>query len=126
MLSIKKTGPDRIDIEFSGSLDADEMHAALDALISESADVTGGRMFYRIGAFEFPTLGALAVKFEYLPKLFALLGKYDRCAVVSDQAWIRTAADIEGALFPGIDIKGFEPAEEADAEAWLNEGREAA
>jgi len=122
MLKITKPAPNRIDIEFSGTLDADTMRVALDDLIAKSEDVTKGRMLYTVTDFSLPTLGALGVELQRLPKLFALLGKFERCAVLSDTAWLRTAAEIEGAVIPGIEIKSFELDEAAAAEAWLAAG----
>lgn len=119
MLEITKPKPDRVDIELRGSLDADTMRVALDDLIAKSDDVTQGRMLYKVSEFSFPTLGAIGVEFTRLPKLFGLLGKFDKCAVVCDTEWIRKAAEIEGAIFPGIEIKSFEFDEIDEAEAWL-------
>ncbi len=121
MLKITKPSANRVDIVLKGTLDAETMAAALDDLIAKSADVSGGRMLYTVTDFSLPTLGALGVELQRLPKLFALLGKFDRCAVLSDTAWLRTAAEIEGAVIPGIEIKSFEPQEAAAAEAWLAE-----
>ena len=45
--------------------------------------------------------------------------KLDRIAVVSDTDWIRTAAEIEGKLIPGLDIRAFRATESDAAEAWL-------
>ena len=119
MLTITKPAPNRVDIELDGELDASIMRQALDDLIAKSEGVSQGRMLYRIGEFHMPTLGAIGVELSRLPKLFGLLGKFDRCAVVSDAAWIRKAAEIEGALFPGLAIKSFEPGQEDVAETWL-------
>lgn len=119
MLNIAKPSENRVDIELAGTLDAQIMRDALDDLIAKSADVENGRIFYTITDFSMPTLGAIGVELGRLPKLFALLGKFDKCAVVSDLKWVRKAAEIEGTLFPGIDIKSFE--NEAPAEAWLSE-----
>ena len=121
MLKITKPSANRVDIVLKGTLDAETMAAALDDLIAKSADVSGGRMLYTVTDFSLPTLGALGVELQRLPKLFALLGKFDRCAVLSDTAWLRRAAEIEGAVIPGIEIKSFEPQEAAAAEAWLAE-----
>lgn len=119
MLTITKPQPNRVDIELRGKVDADAMRVALDDLLAKSEDVRHGRMLYRIPEFALPTFGALGVEMRRLPKLFGLLGRFDRCAVLSDAAWLRTAAEIEGALFPGITIKSF-PLDEAEAaEAWL-------
>lgn len=122
MLRVTKPSPNRVDIELSGTLDADAMRAALDDLIAKSEDVTNGKMLYTITDFSMPSLGAIGVELQRLPKLFGLLGKFDRCAVLCDESWLRTAAEIEGALFPGIQIKSFERAEAEDAEAWLAAG----
>lgn len=119
MFNITKPRADRVDIELRGSLDADAMQTALDDLIVKSEDITNGRMLYKISEFSFPTLGAIGVEFTRLPQLFGLLGKFDKCAVLCDTQWLRNAAAIEGALFPGIEIKSFEFDEIEKAEAWL-------
>jgi hypothetical protein len=123
MLKITKPAANRLDIELSGRLDADTMRTALDDLIAKSEGVTNGRMLYTIPEFAMPTLGAIGVEMGRLPALFGLLGKFDRCAVLSDAGWIRTAAEVEGALFPGIEIKSFELGEADKAEAWLAEAK---
>jgi SpoIIAA-like len=119
MLTVTKPAPNRVNIEFSGALDAETMRVALDDLIAKSEDVTNGRMLYTITNFSMPSLGAIGIELQRLPKLFGLLGKFDRCAVLSDESWLRAAAELEGVLFPGIEIKSFELQEAKDAEAWL-------
>ena len=119
MLKVTKISDHRVDIELEGVLDQADMQTGLDALLEASNNVTGGRMLYRIASFSMPTLAALGVELGYMPKLFALLGKFDKCAVVSDQAWLRTAAEIEGRLIPGLEIRSFASGELDAAEAWL-------
>lgn len=119
MLTVTRPSPDRLDIDLRGSLDADAMRAGLDEIIALSEGMRNGRMLYRITDFAMPTLGALGVEFQRLPKLFALVARFDRCAVVSDAAWLRRAAEIEGALIPGLKIKSFDLPDAAAAEAWL-------
>jgi hypothetical protein len=121
MFTVTKPAANRVDIELSGTLNADGMRAALDDLIEKSEDVVDGRMLYRITDFSFPTLGAIGVEFARLPKLFGLIGKFDRCAVLTDAGWIAKAAEIEGALIPGIEIKSFDLNEREVAEAWLQD-----
>ena len=120
MYEIVRKGENRLDISLRGTLNAGDMRGVLDELIEKSEGMQEGRMLYTITSFSMPTLGAMAVEFSRLPKLFGLLGKFDRCAVVSDASWIRTAAEVEGALLPGLVIKAFEPGEEDAAEAWLD------
>jgi hypothetical protein len=121
MFTVTPNGPNRVDIEFSGKLDEAAMEAALDELIEQTKDIEHGRMLYRIGDFKVPTLGAIKVEFSRLPKLFHLIRNFDRAAVLADQSWIKTIGAIEGALIPGLKIKGFNPDEVAAAEAWLAE-----
>jgi hypothetical protein len=123
MLNVTKHSADRLDIELSGHLDADGMRAGLDQLIALSEGMQHGQMLYKISDFSLPTLGAFGVEMSRLPKLFGLLAKFDKCAVISDTAWLRKAAMVEGALFPGLDIKSFEPDDMALAEAWLSSGQ---
>ncbi|WP_299671858.1 STAS/SEC14 domain-containing protein [uncultured Roseobacter sp.] len=122
MFKISKPSENRLDIELSGGLDADEMREALESLTVASQDMAGGKMLYRIYDFEMPTFGALAVEFQQLPKLFGVIGRFGRCAVLCDASWIRTAAEIEGALIPFLEIKSFPLAEAEAAEAWLEDG----
>lgn len=116
---ITKPSPNRVDLELDGKLDADDMRTALDQLTELSADVENGKMFYRIHNFQFPTFGAIAIEVSRLPGLFKLITKFDRVAVAADEDWIRKASELEGKLFPGLDIQSFPLGEEATAEAWL-------
>ena len=119
MLAITKPSENRVDIEISGSIDAAAMQTGLDTLIEQSETVVDGRMLYTITNFSMPTMSALAVELKRLPKLFGLLSKYNRCAVVSDTGWLRKAAEVEGALIPGLTIKSFDIDDTERAEEWL-------
>ena len=121
MFTVTPNGANRVDIEFTGKLDSDAMKSALDELVSKTEGIENGRMLYRVVDFKLPTLGAIAIEFSRLPSMFGLIKKFDRCAVLADQEWLKTASEIEGALIPGLEIKAFDPDEEAAAEAWLAE-----
>lgn len=119
MFEITKPSANRVDIAITGQIDADDMARALDDLIAKSEDIREGRMLYTLADFSLPTIGALGVEMSRLPKLFGILGKFSKCAVLSDQSWLRKAAEIEGAVLPGLEIKAFEMGDAAAAEAWL-------
>lgn len=121
MYTVTTPAANRVDIVISGSLDRDQMAGLLDALVAKSAGFAGGRMLYRITDFAMPSLAALGVELKRLPQLFGLIRRFDRCAVVSDAAWIRRGAEIEGALVPGLVVKSFAPEAAAEAAAWLDE-----
>ena len=76
-------------------------------------------MLYTISDFEMPSIGAIAVEFQQTPKLFSLIGRFEKCAMLSDASWIRTAAEIEGAVIPSLQIKSFTLSAKKDAEDWL-------
>ena len=122
MLTITKPQPNRVDIDLSGKISSEEMAKGLDELLNLSQDVNNGTMLYTITSFAFPDLGAIMVEMGRLPKLFGLLARFDRCAVLSDVAWLRAAAEVEGAVLPGFDIKAFDLTERDAAEAWLKAG----
>ncbi len=119
MFRVTRKGDRRVDIDLAGKLDSDAMRVALDELNEQSIGIEQGRMLYRIGDFALPTLGAMAVELARLPQLFRLVRRFERVALVADQQWLRKLSELEGALIPGVDIKGFEPEQEAEAEAWL-------
>lgn len=120
MLNVSKPSANRVDIELSGALDAEAMRSALDHLVEKSEGITHGKMLYKVLDFEMPTMGAMAVELQQMPKLFSFIGKFDKCALLSDTAWIRTVAEIEGAVIPSLEIKSFALADTKAAEDWLD------
>lgn len=121
MFEVTYNGGNRLDIRLEGKLNRDEMQLALDELAEKSAPIEKGRMLYRVEDFQLPTLGAIGLEFARLPKMFKLIGKFERAAVLADEGWVRRASEIEGALIPGLQIKAFSLAEEDEAEDWLSE-----
>lgn len=119
MMNVTKPAANRVDITLRGSLNAEDMRDGLDQLIAVSQGVAQGLMFYEIKDFAMPTIGAFAVEMSRLPKLFGLLGKFKKCAVLSDIGWLRAAAEVEGKLLPGLELKSFAEADRDAAEAWL-------
>jgi len=119
MYSISRKGQNRIDLELGGRLEADDMRALLDELIAQATQVEHGRMLYRINDFDFPSLGAIGVEMSRLPALFGLIRHFDRVAVLADQRWVQKVSELEGALFPGLEIRAFDLADVDQAEAWL-------
>lgn len=120
MLTITKPAPDRLDLNIEGQIDKDAMNEGLSALIAGSEGIENGKMLYRITGLTMPTPAALAVEFGYLPQLLSMVGRFRRCAVLSDIGWVRTAAEFEGVLLPGLTIKGFDLDQVEAAEEWLN------
>lgn len=121
MFSVKITGENRVDLEFSGKVDSAGMRQILDEFESKLEGMENVRMLYRVHDFEMPTAGAMMVKFGEMPNLFKLMKRIDKIALLVDKKWMQKAADFEGMLFPGLDIKGFDPTQSDQALAWLAE-----
>lgn len=119
MLKVTKIGDDRLNIEFGGSLNSQEMESALDDFIGKANGIENGTMLYEIGEFEFPSLSAIAVKLSKLPLLFGFIGKFKKAAILTDKKWLQKVSELEGMLIPGIQIKAFSTEEKSSAEEWL-------
>jgi hypothetical protein len=52
--------------------------------------------------------------------MLRLMKKFDRAAVLTDKAWLKTVSEFEGAFFPGLEIKAFNRDQKTAAEAWLS------
>lgn len=119
MFKIELNGPCRLDIELSGRLDAEEMKAALEDLVRKSEGIEHGRMLYDVIDFHLPSLAAIKVEFARLADMLVLMKKFERAAVLSDKMWLKKISELEGLLYPGLEIKAFDRDEKEAAEAWL-------
>jgi len=122
MFHVTRIGDKRIDVDFSGKLDSNDMRFALDELMRKSEGIAHGQILMRIGDFDMPTLGAVGVELTRIPDLFRFVRRFDLCAVVTAKDWVRRASEIEGMMIPGLKIKAFGLHEMDQAHQWL-EGR---
>ena len=120
MFKVTQNGLNRLDIEMSGKLDSEAMKIALDELVSKSENIENGKMLYEVIDFHLPSLAAIGIEFSRLPSMFGLMKKFDRAAVLTDKTWIQKVSELEGALYPGLEIKAFNREQKAEAEAWLS------
>ena len=120
MFKITRVSENRLDIEMSGKLDTRQMEKALDELVENAEGIENGRMLYDVVDYHLPSLGAIGLEFSRLPSMLRLVNRFDRAAVLTDKSWLKTISEIEGALYPGLEIKAFRREDRADAEAWLS------
>ena len=120
MFKVIENGTNRLDIELSGKLNAESMKLALDELVSKSENIENGKILYVIVDFQLPTLSALGVELSRLSSMFGLMKKFNRAAVMSDKTWLKKVSELEGSLFPNLEIKTFNLDQKEDAEAWLS------
>ncbi len=119
MFKVIPNSQDRLDIELSGKLDAQDMASALDELESQSKNIENGKMLYDIIDVHIPSIGAIGVELSRLPALFRLMKKFQRVAVLTDKSWLKKLSELEGVLYPGLEIKAFSRNQKTQAEAWL-------
>jgi hypothetical protein len=120
MFKVIRKGTNRLDIELSGTLNAEEMKIALDELVVKSKDIQNGKMLYEVIDFHLPSLSAIAIEFSRLPSMLGLLKKFDRAAVLADKTWLKKVSELEGVLYPSLEIRAFDRNQKEEAEAWLS------
>ena len=120
MFKVIPNGTDRLDIEMSGKLNAEEMKVVLDELVSKSNEIKNGKMLYDVIDFHLPSLRAISIEFSRLPEMFGLIKRFNRAAVLTDKTWLKKVSEFEGVLFPGLKIKAFSRDQKEEAEAWLS------
>ena len=119
MFKVTRTSENRLDLEMSGKLTAQEVKIALDELVSKSENIKNGKMLYDVIDFRLPSFGAIAIEFSLLPTVFGLLKNFDRTAILTDKLWLKKLSELEGLLYPGLQIKAYNRTQRAEAEAWL-------
>lgn len=108
-----------VRLTIGGKITEAEMKTGLEEFLSIVEAAVKTDFLYTIESFEFPELQALAVEMGFIPRLFAALPKIGKVAVVADQAWLRTVANIEGMMIPGLTIETFAPEDADKARDWL-------
>jgi len=120
MFKITRVGENRLDIEMSGKLDTMQMENALDELVQKAEGIEDGRMLYDVVDYHLPSLGAIALEFSRLPAMLGLMRKFSKAAVLTDKAWLKAISELEGVLYPGLEIRAFGRDQRTQAESWLS------
>lgn len=120
MFKVTQNGANRLDIEMSGKLNAENMRIALDELVSKSEHIENGKMLYDVIDYHLPSLSAIAIEFSRLPSMFGFMKKFNRAAVLTDKTWLKRVSEFEGNFFPGLEIKAFDREQKEEAEQWLS------
>ena len=122
MFNITRDTDGLILLQISGRIDAAEMESGLQHLFADLAEETGARILFRLDDAVLPELSAIAVELRHLPHMLRMMARIDRVAVLSDEGWVRTGAEIEGRLIPGVEIRSWPLSDEAAARAWAADG----
>jgi hypothetical protein len=118
MFNITRESDGLILLHITGRIDAAEMESGLQHLFADLAEETGARILFRMDDAVLLELSAIAVELRHLPHMLRMMSRIDRVAVLSDEGWVRTGAEIEGRMIPGVEIRSWPLSEEAEARAW--------
>lgn len=121
MFKVSRIEDKRLNLEFSGTLNPEEMEVAIQEFISAAQGIKMGVMMFEIGEFNFPSLQTLGVKLSRVPTLFKLIRNFEKVAIITDKKWLQRVGELEGLLIPGLTIRAFNVIEKAKAEVWLGQ-----
>ena len=112
-------GPDVVAFRVSGTVTKEDVElawASVGAALDEAETIGLYAEVVDLGGF---TLSGLIEDLARGLKAIGQWRRFARYAVVAEAGWLRTIAEIEGKLLPGIEIRTYEPAESEAAMAWL-------
>lgn len=117
------TSPDRIGAyKLSGTLteeDFDRLVADIEARLARHRKIG---LVVNLAGFHDITLRAGIKDLRYsFGKIFDW-NRFPREAIITDKHWLKTMVKLASPLVPFVDVRTFEPGEEAVALAWVEEG----
>lgn len=126
MLEFLDTPDSILALKMSGTIKGADLDAVMDRLDAAFERHEIVHVFVETQHIDGIEISALP---HYMTRALPLLGKlkrFGRVAVVADQAWIRAATRIEGAVLPFISYRTYEPEERAQALTWVLSAKEPA
>lgn len=113
-----------LGLRLKGKLDHETATAFMDELKSEYESVKHFRLYLEMDHIDDVEFSAIWESLKFLVSHFGeYRSKLERIAVVSDERWVRRAAEIENKLLPGITEKAFSFADKDIARDWIREFR---
>lgn len=111
-------------MKLSGKVGTDDLGEALEWLTEANDAHDSYNMCVDVAKMDFSDLGEISSEFKRLAAMWRTAKALEKCAVVTDSKYLQSAAKIEGAVIPGLEIESFEMEELAPAMTWLGAGPE--
>ena len=122
MLTLLDLGsPDIWAARVEGTFDSDDVALAmgtLDNRLSRPGDV---RCYLEAEDMDHVTIGAMLRDVLYGLRHIGDVPRFDRFAIVADQAWLHALAKFEDKLLIGVEVRAFSPEDRAAARTWVTE-----
>ena len=104
-----------------GTFDSDDVAlamATLDSRLSRPGDV---RCYLEAEDMDHITIGAMLKDVLYGLRHVGDVPRFDRFAIVADQAWLHALAKFEDRVLLGVEVRAFAPEDRDAARAWITE-----
>ena len=108
-----------VRLSVTGTPTKDELDAVMawfDELQAQYQDIP---LYLEMPKMHFDGLGDMRKAFFGLAHIMRGMEDIEKCAVVTDSPFLRSTAQVEGAVLPNMDVDTFGIVELAEAEQWL-------
>lgn len=123
MLTFHDTSDDVIAATVSDKITSEDLDTLMGRLEDRLARYPQVHVFVETQSIDGLQVAGLGAHVARAMPMLGRLGQFGRVAVVSDQAWIRGLTRVESAMLPFVSYRVFEPAQSAEALAWVRNGR---
>ncbi|MBA8888257.1 hypothetical protein FHW12_002481 [Dokdonella fugitiva] len=121
MIAILPAPPHLAAFRFDGLLSGEDFDVCVGEVERRLATQPRINLFCDMTRHGGITLDALAKDMRYAFGHFGELGRYARCAIVTDRPWIAAIAGVEDAMLSHTEMRCFAPAQREAAMAWARE-----
>lgn len=119
MIDIERIAPDAHQMLVYGQITPDDVRKFVAFAAEQNAAGEGGNILIDMVSLAGFSWSALVEELAHVPALMQWLYRLDRIALVSDEAWIRTAARLESMALPGVAYAVYDADEAEAARAWV-------
>lgn len=106
---------------FSGQLSGDDYDQCIAGIEARLHEYRRIGIFTDLGGMTGLSAEAMAKDLRYAVQKLGEYSRFARAAVVTDKQWLGRISEFAGHLLPATEVRAFEPAEAAQALAWVAE-----
>jgi len=122
MLTLLDLGSDDIwAARIEGTFETEDMDLAMATLDSQLTRPGDVRCYIEAEDMDHVTIGAMLKDVLYGLRHVGDVPRFDRFAIVADQAWLKALATLEDKLLLGVEVRVFAPEDRDEARAWITE-----
>jgi hypothetical protein len=122
MIDIERLSPSAHRIVLYGEITREDIAAFIAFVKAQDSAGEGGNVLFDFTAMAgIPPLSAVTLELANMAPLMRWTWRLDRIAVISDDAWMRSASRLESMALPGITYQVYDTDEAEAARAWVLE-----